>query len=91
MTRITELEARNTANKLGIRFANKKYTFKDWLTGIRIELEHGKIHKKTNITNDNLLLTGKIALAHLNERWDYYRLLDKYVERKNEKKKVTKK
>ena len=30
-----------------------------------------------NVTNDNLLLTGKIALAHLIEYPDYYKRLNK--------------
>ena len=40
--------------------------------GLAIELEHGGVDPKTNVTNDNLILTGKIALAHLNEYPDYY-------------------
>ena len=43
-----------------------------------IELEHGKKYATTtNVTNDNLLLTGKIALAHLIEYPDYYKRLNK--------------
>lgn len=43
-----------------------------------IELEHGKKYgTTTNVTNDNLLLTGKIALAHLIEYPDYYKRLNK--------------
>jgi len=30
----------------------------------------------TNVTNDDPLMTGKIALAHLNEFPDYYDRLD---------------
>jgi hypothetical protein len=40
--------------------------------GKRIELEHGKIHPKTNITNDDPKMTRKIAEAHINEIPDYY-------------------
>ena len=39
---------------------------------INIELEHGKINPETNITNNDLELTTKIALAHLNEYPNYY-------------------
>ena len=44
----------------------------DFKRGINIELEHGKINPKTNITNNNLIMTAKIALAHLNEFPNYY-------------------
>lgn len=49
-----------------------KFSLSDFITGINIELEHGLIDPETNVTNNNLLLTAKIALAHLNEFSDYY-------------------
>lgn len=55
---------------LGVSF--DKYTTEEFLSGINIELEHGTINKKTNVTNDNLIATAKIALAHLNEFPNYY-------------------
>ena len=58
------------ANKLDIKF--DKYTPEEFLTGINIELEHGKINPSTNVTNDDLITTAKIALAHLNEFQNYY-------------------
>lgn len=58
------------ANKLGIKF--DKFSIEDFLTGLNIELEHGTINPATNVTNDSLELTAKIALAHLNEFSDYY-------------------
>lgn len=58
------------ANKLGIIFNN--FTIEDFLTGLNIELEHGSINPLTNVTNDNLEVTAKIALAHLNEYSNYY-------------------
>jgi len=45
--------------------------------GLEIELEHGAIHDDTNVTNDDTLLTSKIALAHLKEIPDYYSRLKK--------------
>ena len=50
------------ANKLDINFT--KYSLSDFITGINIELEHGNINPKTNVTNNNLLETAKIALVH---------------------------
>ena len=58
------------ADKLNIDFDIIPIT--DFITGINIELEHGKINPITNVTNDDLLMTAKIALAHLNEFPDYY-------------------
>lgn len=55
---------------LGITF--DKFSVEDLMTGVNIELEHGLVNPITNVTNDDLLLTMKIALAHLNEFPDYY-------------------
>lgn len=44
--------------------------------GLKVEIEHGLINKKTNITNNNLDLTFKIVLAHLEEIPDYYQRLE---------------
>lgn len=80
-------DALSVANKLNIKF--NKFTPIDLLTGINIELEHGKINKETNVTNDDLIITTKIALAHLNEFPNYYNqnyglpMLEKYLQSKN--------
>lgn len=60
----------NIANKLNIDFS--KFSLSDFITGINIELEHGLINPDTNVTDNDLLKTAKIALAHLNEFPDYY-------------------
>ena len=49
-----------------------KFSIEEFLDGINIELEHGKVNEKTNVTNDDLIETAKIALAHLNEFPNYY-------------------
>ena len=63
-------DALYVAKILEIDFNN--FSINDFLNGINIELEHGKINPKTNITNDDLILTSKIALAHLYEFPNYY-------------------
>lgn len=63
-------DAYYVANVLGITF--NSYTIEEFLDGLNIELEHGTINSKTNVTNDNLITTAKIALAHLNEFPNYY-------------------
>jgi len=57
--------------------------------GLFVELEHGTKDPETNVTNDDMSLTGKIALAHLKEFPDYYTRLatleaeaDKYWSKK---------
>lgn len=58
------------AKVLGVTF--DKYTPEEFLRGINIELEHGTVNPKTNVTNNNLIVTAKIALAYLNEYPNYY-------------------
>lgn len=58
------------AQMLGITF--DKFSKEDFLRGINVELEHGLINSFTNVTNNDLITTSKIALAHLNEFPDYY-------------------
>ncbi len=58
------------ASMLNVNF--DKFTPEEFLEGINIELEHGTINPLTNVTNDNLIATAKIALAHLNEFTNYY-------------------
>ena len=67
---ITKTDALQIADKLNINFKN--FSLNDFLTGLNIELEHGKINQATNVTDDDLEKTAKIALAHLNEFPDYY-------------------
>lgn len=58
------------ANELGIMF--DRFSIKDLVTGLNIEAEHGYVNPVTNVTNNDLLTTGKIALAHLMEYPNYY-------------------
>lgn len=63
-------DAYYAASLLNITF--DQFTPLEFLEGINIELEHGKINQQTNVTNDDLITTAKIALAHLNEFPNYY-------------------
>ena len=63
-------DALYAASVLGISF--DKFTEEEFLEGINIELEHGTVSPKTNVTNNDLIITSKIALAHLNEFPNYY-------------------
>ena len=44
--------------------------------GMNVELEHGTIDPRTNVTNDIANDTAKIALAHFKEGTNYYELLE---------------
>ena len=63
-------DAYYAASILNVKF--DKFTIEEFLDGINIELEHGTVNSLTDVTNDDLLLTAKIALAHLNEFPNYY-------------------
>ena len=65
-------EAARTAERLRIDFAAVEFDLDQFQQGMTVELQHGTADPDTNITNDDLLTTGKIALAHLNEIPDYY-------------------
>ena len=74
----TDNQILRIARYLNIDFS--KFSFEDFKRGIGIELEHGTENINTNITNDDLLKTAKIALAHLSEFPDYYTRLKKLEE-----------
>lgn len=63
-------EIENVSKMLGIKF--DKFFLEDLVTGVNVELEHGLINKSTNVTDNELIMTMKIALAHLNEFPNYY-------------------
>ncbi|MFB7305540.1 DUF5661 family protein [Heyndrickxia sporothermodurans] len=56
-------------------FNKSKFDLDEFWMGVNTELEHGKISIQTNVTGDDPIITGKIALAHLNEFPDYYKRL----------------
>ena len=74
--RITSPEvAKLYGEKLGVDWS--QFDVEQFRMGMDVELEHGKIDSHTNVTDDDPLITAKIALAHLNEFPDYYTRLDK--------------
>lgn len=68
-------EAKKIGEALGIDWT--KFDVEQFRRGMEVELEHGLRDANTNVTNDNSMMTGKIALAHLNEFPDYYTRLEK--------------
>ena len=65
-------EAKPIAESIGIDWSKADFTIEDFMNGLNVELEHGSRDPETNVTNDDPITTGKIALAHLKEFGDYY-------------------
>jgi hypothetical protein len=66
----TSEEARQIGDAIGVDWGTTE--LEQFRLGLAVELEHGTEDPRTNVTNDDPLLTGKIAWAHLNEIPDYY-------------------
>jgi hypothetical protein len=73
----TKEQALEIGANLGINWDTNNFDVEQFRHGMDIELEHGTANHLTNVTNDDPILTGKIALAHLLEYPDYYDRLDK--------------
>ncbi len=71
----TTADGEKIGEKLGIKW--DIFSVDEFTAGMNVELEHGLIDPVTNVTDDDPLMTGKIALAHLNEFPDYYERLEK--------------
>lgn len=70
--RFTTAQAQRIASKIGLDFARESFDAEQFRMGLDVELEHGRRDPATNVTDDDPVTTGKIALAHLRELPDYY-------------------
>ncbi len=70
---------REEAKKIGddLKIDWNKTDLEQFRQGLHVELEHGLVDEETNVTDDDVAMTGKIAWAHLNEFADYYTRLKK--------------
>ena len=75
---LTLKQAKTLGEQLGVRW--DKFDLEQFRAGFALELAHGTVNQRTNVTNDDPLMTGKIALAHLTEFPDYYTRLAKLEE-----------
>ena len=73
-------DARRIGEEIGIDWASAPFDVEQFRMGMDVELEHGLHDPSTNVTHDDPVVTGKIALAHLNEFPDYYTRLDRMEE-----------
>ncbi len=73
-------EARRIGEQIGVDWSSAPFEVGEFRAGMDVELEHGSHDLATNVTDDDAVVTGKIALAHLNEFPDYYVRLEKMEE-----------
>jgi Protein of unknown function (DUF5661) len=73
-------EARRVGEQIGIDWASASFDVEQFRMGMDVELEHGLHDLLTNVTDSDPAVTGKIALAHLNEFPDYYTRLARMEE-----------
>ncbi len=71
----TAEQAKEIGEMLGLDWS--RFDVEQFRMGLDVELEHGARDLETSVTGDDPIMTGKIALAHLNEFPDYYTRLDK--------------
>ena len=72
----TLTQAIAVAEEIGIDFSTEAFGPEALRKGMEVELEHGRRDPRTNVTDDDPLLTGKIAWAHLLEMPEYYTRLE---------------
>ena len=65
-------QARAIGEAIGIDWSASRFDVEQFRMGLDVELEHGRQDPATNVTDDDEIITGKIARAHLNEFADYY-------------------
>jgi hypothetical protein len=70
--RFTVEEARAVGERIGIEWLTSPFEVEQFRMGMDVELEHGTQDLETNVTDDDVTVTAKIARAHLNEFPDYY-------------------
>lgn len=63
-------QAKEIGEMIGINW--NRFNIEQFRMGLDVELEHGRISPNTNVTDNDSLIIGKIALAHLDEYPDYY-------------------
>ena len=68
-------EARRVGDAIGVNWT--RFDLEQFRTGMDVEFEHGSHDPQTDVTHDDPILTGKIALAHMKEFPDYYERLER--------------
>jgi Protein of unknown function (DUF5661) len=76
--RPTSEEARRVGDAIGVDWS--RFDLEQFRIGMAVEFEHGSHDPQTDVTGDDPILTGKIALAHIKEFPDYYERLERMEE-----------
>jgi hypothetical protein len=71
--RTSSAEARRVGDAIGVDW--NRFDLEEFRAGMDVEYEHGSHDPQTDVTGDDPIVTGKIALAHLKEFPDYYQRL----------------
>jgi hypothetical protein len=62
-------------DQIGVNW--ERFELEQFRMGMDVEYEHGAHDPQTDVTGDDPILTGKIALAHMKEFPDYYERLER--------------
>jgi uncharacterized protein DUF5661 len=73
--RTTTEEAQRVGDEIGVDWS--RFDLEQFRLGMDVEFEHGSHDPQTNVTDDDPIVTGKIALAHMKEFPDYYERLER--------------
>ena len=73
--RTTSEEAKRVGDTIGVDW--RRFDLEQFRAGMDVEFEHGAHDPQTNVTHDDPIITGKIALAHMKEFPDYYERLER--------------
>jgi uncharacterized protein DUF5661 len=73
--RTTRDEARRVGDAIGVDWT--RFDLEQFRAGMDVEYEHGSHDPQTDVTGDDPIVTGKIALAHMKEFPDYYERLER--------------
>jgi hypothetical protein len=68
-------EAQRVGNEIGVDWS--RFDVEQLRLGMDVEFEHGSRDPQTDVTGDDPIVTGKIALAHMKEFPDYYERLER--------------
>ena len=80
--RTTTDEAKRVGDAIGVDWT--RFDLDQFRAGMDVEFEHGSHDPQTDVTRDDPIVTGKIALAHMKEFSDYYERLER-MEREAER------
>ena len=76
--RTTSDEARRVGDEIGVDWS--RFDLEQFRLGMDVEYEHGSHDPQTDVTGNDPIVTGKIALAHMKEFPDYYERLERMEE-----------